>query len=199
MNVDNNKPTTRPTTEPKARRVVNGPVKIKKKSGVEKLSGAFISEDASKVKSYIIEDVLIPTIKKTIYDIFTESLNMIFFGGSAQNRSSNAVGKVSYRNYNSISTNNRNTLQNSNYRRTYDYENVIIPSRGEAEAALSEMDAIIDAYGVVKVSDFYEIVGIDGDPTANKYGWMNINSARIERLIDGSGYVIKLPKAVPLD
>lgn len=183
------------TNEVKPKKVVSGPVTVKKKSEVQKFADVFISEDANKVKSYIMDDILIPTIKKTIYDIFTESLNMIFFGGSGRGKSNTTAGKVSYRqNY----SNSRDEYRTATVRRTYDYDNIVVKSRGEAEAVIDQMGEIIDAYGFVRVSDFYEIVGVDGDHTANKYGWMDIRSAEAIRLRNGD-YLIKLPRAVPID
>ena len=57
-----------PTEEKKVTKVVNGPVKTKR-NDVRKLADIFISEDISNVKSYIFMDVLVPAIKKAIYDI----------------------------------------------------------------------------------------------------------------------------------
>ena len=56
----------------------------------------------------------------------------------------------------------------------------------------------MEAYGLVRVADFYDLVGVTGNYTDNKYGWTNIRSAEIVRLRDG-GYVIKLPRAMQID
>ena len=74
---------------------------------------------------------------------------------------------------------------------------IIIENRGEAEDVLSRMDELIDQYGLVSVADLYDLVGINGNYTDNKYGWFNIRTASVVRVRDG--YMIKLPKAVPLN
>ena len=56
--------------------VVAGGAKVKKKGELEKFAGNFISEDAGNIKSYIITDVLVPTIKETAMNV----LSMILFG-----------------------------------------------------------------------------------------------------------------------
>ena len=59
------------------------------------------------------------------------------------------------------------------------------------------MDELISSYRVVSVADFYDLAGITPEYTDNKYGWTDIRSANIVRVRDG--YMIKLPRAVPLD
>ena len=71
-------------------------------------------------------------------------------------------------------------------------------SRGEAEEVFSKMQDLISEYGLVSVADFYDIVGIKGNYTDNRYGWTNIRNAEAVRLRDRS-YLLKLPKAMPLD
>ena len=78
----------------------------------------------------------------------------------------------------------------------YDYEDVILETRREAEEVLNRMEDLIDSYGVVSVADLYDLVGISGNYTDNKYGWMNLRSAGIERTRDG--YMLLLPKVKPL-
>lgn len=50
--------------EKKVEKVVSGSVKSRKKSEIQKFADVFIQEDAQKVKSYILMDVLVPAVKK---------------------------------------------------------------------------------------------------------------------------------------
>ena len=59
------------------------------------------------------------------------------------------------------------------------------------------MDAIMDEYRLVTVSDFYDLVGESGEYTDAKYGWQNIRNARVVR--GRQGYYIELPKPIPID
>ena len=60
------------------------------------------------------------------------------------------------------------------------------------------MDELISIYGFVSVADLYDMVGITQPYTYNKYGWTNLNSASATKL-RGGGYLLNLPKALPLD
>lgn len=184
--------------EKKIEKVVTGVVKTKKKSKFEGIMSNFISEDAKSVKSYVFGEVLIPAIKKAISDIVTDGIDIILYGesrGRNKNRPSNYVSYSSY-------SNDRRDRTRMNERQaimagSYSYNDIILSSRGEAEDVLARMDELIETYGLVRVADLYDLVGITGNYTDNKYGWMNIRNAEIVRVRDG--YMIKMPRAVPID
>ena len=94
----------------KVEKVVHGTVKTRKKSQVRKFTDVFISEDVSNVKSYILMDVLVPTIKKAISDIVKDGIDMLLGTGGPSSRSTNA-SKVSYRNYYDRRDNERNPVR----------------------------------------------------------------------------------------
>ena len=186
-----------PAEREKLDKVVTSDVKVKKKSGVHKFTDVFISEDVHNVKSYILMDVLIPAIKKAVSDIVTNGIDMILYGGNGNKKRTNG----SYVSYNSYSDRDRRRDDRSYgttiTRTGYSYDDIIIPSRGEAEEVISRMNELIKDYGIVSVADFYDLVGVSCNYTDNKYGWMNIRNAEVVRVRDG--YIIKLPKALPIN
>ena len=178
----------------RAEKIVRGKVKTKK-NDVRKLTDIFISDDVVNVKSYILMDVLVPSIKKAIYDIVVNSLDMSLFGGRGNGRRSTA-DKVSYRDYNGVSRRDERTYSSSRTTSGYSYDDIILETRGEAEAVLARMDEIMEEYEIVRVADLYDLVGVTGEHTDNKYGWTNIRNAEPVRVRDG--YMLKLPKVTPL-
>ena len=81
-------------------KVVTDKVKVKEKSLIKKFTDTFIAEDMNKVKNYIVQDVLIPAIKKAIDDIVANGIHMILYPGSGRQSNSNIPGaRVSYTNY----------------------------------------------------------------------------------------------------
>ena len=177
----------------KVEKVVRGKVKTKPKSGVSKLTDVFISEDAANVKSYIFMDVLVPAIKKAISDIVRDGIDMILYGETRGRKSSSSSSYVSYRDFSRRDDDRRDR----DSRRTgYGHEDIILESRSEAEEVLTRMDELIDMYGNVSVADLYDLIGKSCAYTDNKYGWTNIRNAEPVRVRDG--YLLKLPKALPL-
>lgn len=180
------------TTEKRVQKVVSGKVKTKSNEG-RKLASMFISEDAANVKSYIILDVLVPTIKKTLFDIITDSLDMILNGGTGS-RKHKSGNKISYRNY---YDDKRDDRRGERARVRFDYDDIVFESRGECEAVREQMVDVIDTYGFVTVADMYDMADLRAPYTSSKYGWTNIRTADVVRVRDG--YVLKLPKAMPID
>lgn len=177
----------------RAEKVVKGKVTTKK-NDLRKFTDIFISEDVANVKEYILYDILAPSIKKAFYDIVVDSLNMTLFGGRNGKRST--ADKISYKDYNGISRRDDRKYSSTRTSSGYSYDDIILETRGEAEAVLSRMDELMETYEIVRVADLYDLVGITGEYTDNKYGWTNIHNAEIERVRDG--YRIKMPRALPI-
>lgn len=182
--------------EKRIEKVVTGKVLTKKRSKANRFFDEIISEDAKNVKSYVFGEVLIPAIKKAISDIVTDGIDIILYGESRKSGRRNSISdRVSYRSYydDRSSREPRNTYRNVGY----SYDDIILDSRGEAEEVLARMDELMDTYGLVRVADLYDLVGITGNYTDNKYGWTNIRNAEVLRVREG--YMIKMPRAVPID
>lgn len=184
--------------EKRVEKVVTGKVVTKKRSGFSKFAGEFISEDAKNIKSYVIGDVLIPAFKKAISDIITDGIDIILYGGNGRSRSGRSnADRVSYRSYYD-DRRPSDRLTTSRYSsNSYSYDDIILDSRGEAEEVLARMDELMDTYGLVRVADLKDLVGITGSYTDNKYGWTNIRNAEIVHVRDG--WMIKMPRAVAID
>lgn len=181
----------------KVEKVVNGTAKIKKKKH-NKFAEMFISEDVENVKSYILSDILVPAAKKLVSDIVKDGIEMILYGESNKNRRSNGF-RADYISYNRYSDRRYDDRYSNDYRERNErrYDEIILESRGEAEEVLDRMDELIETYGYVSVADLYDLVGITGQYTDNKYGWTYIGNAKTVRI--GDGYLLKLstPRLLP--
>lgn len=176
------------------KKVVTGNVKTKKKGEIRKLKDIFIADDVANVKSYIVFDVLIPAVKKAISDIVTNGIDMILYGEKGRSKKS-SISRISY---NSIYSNDKrdSTRSSRSIQSGYDFDDIILETRGEAEDVLDRMDELIETYGMVSVADLYDLVGISGEYTDNKYGWTSLRNAEPVRM--NGGYLLKLPRAMPL-
>lgn len=183
-------------SEKKVEKVIAGSARAKKRNEIQKFADIFISEDVSNVKSYILMDVLVPAVKKAISDIVTNGIDMILYGESGRTKKNSSASKVSYSGY--FKGNDRKDYDNQRTRDDLDYDNIIFESRGDAVAVLTAMEDIINQFGVVSVGDLYDLADISTtNYTINKYGWMDIRSAQVVRV--RGGYLIKLPRALPLN
>ena len=183
------------TPEKHIEAVVSGPVKTKKKSLGRKLTDAFIQEDMKSVMSVVFEEVFIPSIKKIVSDIISNGVDMLFWGQTGRSKNNSTSSKVSYRSY----YDNRSDRNDSGRktRTAYDYNDIILDSRGEAEDVLDRLRELIDMYRVASVADLYDLVGISSNHTDNNYGWADISSAAVIRVREG--YLLKMPRALPIN
>lgn len=173
--------------------IVSGKVTIKEKSAGKKIAGGIISSDAKDVGSYIIEDVLLPAIKKGIFEMVTGGIEMLLYGETGKHsRTSRNGSKVSYRSY--YEDRDREPVR---YRTGFDtLDDVIFEDRLEAQKVLSELDNMLDTYEAVSIQDFYSLIGKTGRYTDNDYGWNNLRAARIAETRDG--WVIKFPRPMSI-
>lgn len=178
----------------KLEKIVTGKVKAKKKNTFLSL---FLSEDVTDVKSYIINEVLIPTTKRAISDIVTNGIDMLLGFDTTKKRGKTNASRVSYRDYYDRDDRGRDNDRSRARTTGYSYDDIILESIREAEMVLDKLDEILEIYGLVSVADLYDIVGVTGNYTDNKYGWTDLRSATYSRVRDG--YILKMPRAIPLN
>ena len=177
----------------KIEKVVTGAVKTKKKSEARKFADVFIAEDMSSVGSSILNDVVIPALKKLIYDAGKNALEMSLFGGTRRGDRDSRGAQVSYRQY----YDNDRFDDSPRTRSRLDFDDLTFANRGDAERVLDEMIETVRRYGLVTVADMYEMAGERQPYTSNNFGWMSLRGADVERCRDG--YYLRLPKAQPID
>lgn len=185
-------------TEKKVEAVITGTAKTRKKGDMQKFADVFIAEDANNVKSYILMEVIVPAVKKAISDIVTTGVDMILYGEAGRSKKNNTTSKVSYRNYYERDA-DRVRAGTANIKRNgLDYDDILFDTRGDAEVVLDAMNDIISQYGTVSVSDLYDLARVPNDNfTMARYGWTSIGGATAVRVRDG--YILKLPRAIPLN
>lgn len=179
--------------EKRVEKVVNGPVKIKKKSGMDS-----VKQDLNKVSQYAWYDVVIPSIKKVISDIVRNGIDLLLYGENAPRKSNGiSASKTSYGKFYEEKRDYRDAERRSS-RTLYDIDDVILPSRGEAEMVLDRLDELIESYGQATVADLYDLLDITNNNYCNNnYGWTNLVSARVMATRDG--YLLKLPRAIAIN
>lgn len=176
----------------KIERVVSGTVKTKKK-----LAGKiFGAQDMGDIRDYLVDEQLIPGVKNLILDLIIGGATRALGGKSRYARSGGGVSKISYRDCYAGSQDDRRSPTVTGTSGRFDFEEIIFPTRGDAEAVRDQMDEVISRYGFVTVGDMYDMAGLAQPFTGQKYGWTSIVGSRVEPVRDG--YVIRLPKMGPI-
>lgn len=181
-------------------RVTTNEVVQRKKPLGRKLVESFTGDDVGSVGHYILMEVLLPAAKTMISDAASQGVERLLFGDSRPRAGNTRVGG-GYTSYNrmyggSTRRDEPRTISRT-ARATHDFGEVILQTRGEAEDVLDRLSALVEQYDVATVSDLYELVGITGAFTDDKWGWADLRGSSIRRIRDG--YLVELPRPTPID
>lgn len=192
-------------------KVISGEAVQRKKGLGRKIAETFTGDDARTVGEFVIFDVIVPASKAMISDAVSQGIERMLFGDVRRRPNGGPrVGTPSHHTaYTAFSRPTSSSpgrafepdgprrSMTRRARATHDFDEIVLPSRGEAELVLDKLSDILAAYDVVTVSDLYDLVGITGSFTDDKWGWFNLRDASFTRVRDG--YLLDLPKTEPID
>lgn len=192
----------------KVEQVVTGKVTQRKKPLGKRFRETFVGGDAKGVWEYVALDVVVPAIKDTIVDAIQTAVERMFFPDarpSTRSRfHSSPVGHVAYNRISSGGSSHRDPRREEprsmsrRGRSTFDFGEIILDTRVEADEVIEHLFELVSRFDQVTVADLYDLVGITGSFTDNKWGWTDIRGAGVQRLPRG-GYLLDLPRPEPLD
>ena len=181
---EDNKPLDAEIVKPSAQRA--------KKTTLQRFKDAFIVTSAKDLKTFIVSEVIIPSIRDCISDIFHRGVDMTLYGESrATTRGRKGIygaSRPSYEEYYGKSKGAVVTKSASGY----NLDDMVFESRQQADAAFEEMCEKLDEYNVVSVYDYYDICGQTADFTDHNYGWTSLEGSSILR--DRNGWRLHMPK-----
>ena len=164
----------------------------------DRAMNALFGDDLKSVGSYLFWDIAIPAFKNMVYEMVVGGTERTLFsqGGAPAYQRPTTPRYTSYnrvyqsRTYGTTPGSER-TLTKSVY------QPVVLDSKSEAEAVVTELTNIVDTYGSASVGDLYGMVGISADYPVEDRGWTNLTSAQVARVRDG--YLLDLPSPVKIN
>lgn len=167
-----------------------------KKSKMNSLGKSVIQGSITDAITLAFTELIIPAGRDLLFNVVTSVSQTLIYGESEPPSTSNGVNRIPY---SSISNYNRVGRPTSRVQkiRQRPEDGFIFERKSDADTIIEELREACDSFGVVTVQALYEICDKTAPYTANKYGWMNLDDARVERTRDG--YVLKLPRSMPLD
>lgn len=186
---------------PTAKKVVQSDVKIKKRTGINKVASSFINEDLSEIGMHLLFDRFMPAVKEGLYEGFGMLLGVDIRRFDARDRNRSGRERVQYGRYydERDGRRGRDRDRDDDYRRSregYEYEDVVITSRGDIESIFDEMQYYIKEYGQVRVADLCGMLEITSPYTGNDYGWLTMRD--MDYTACSGGYRLRLPRPVLL-
>lgn len=153
-------------------------------------------DDRATIGEYITKDVILPSIRKLIYDMGSGALEMALYGSvSSAKRNGNGGTKVSYNSFyqNGGGQKRQEPVVTGN---APSWRDICFNTRPDAEEILFDLVAILEDYPSVSVANLNEMLGISGQHTDVNWGWTDLSGATTKMTRDG--YFLDLPKPKPL-
>ena len=192
----------------KVERITSGEVVRRKRPLGKRMIETFTGGDAKGVWSYVTMDVMLPAAKDMIADAVSSGVERMIFGEgrSSSRRSHRSGGNNGFVSYNRCSPNTPRdggrreeprTQMSRRARANHDFDEIILPTRVEAEEVIDRLFDLVSQFEQASISDLYDLVGVSGNFTDQKYGWTDIRGAGVTRV--RNGYLLDLPKPDVLD
>jgi hypothetical protein len=199
--------TSEPAEKAKINKVVEGEVIVRKKPMSKRFRETFIGGDGTTVWEFVKEDILIPAFRDLIADTVQGGMERMLYGDSTRPLGRRVgvrgglPGAVRYdlaSRGGPLRREDPRPQMSRRARATHDFEEIILPSRSDAEATLTGLFDILEQYNEVKVSDLYELVGYSSNFADERYGWTDLRGSNVRRA-GRLGYILELPKTEVLE
>lgn len=157
----------------------------------------FFEQDLKETAYDVKDSIVIPAVKHLIEDALLGAIHGTLWGRQYSTPSS---GKTDYagafRRGNGIDRPFNSSKSDPRPQVGYLFEECIFESKYAAYDVLNAMKADMEEFGLVRVSDMYDYAHMPHSYTDVKYGWTNLDGARVSRR--GSDWGIDLPKPKPI-
>ena len=184
--------------------VTKAPKKVKKNL-LERLVVGLIGPDGlPAIGSYLVKDVIGPALLQMTVESLKTGIDMVAYRGNQP-----PVGRSPYNPY----TSNVAHRPATNYGNKYvsatpaptpvattrmRVEQYTIQDRNEAWGIVEALAAAAEAYNVVALSEYYELLGVATSYTHHNYGWDAGDISKVQVQPVAGGFTLKFPPVRPL-
>lgn len=179
---------------------------VTKKSPWKKFTDTFFEEDLETVKKSLVREVIVPTIKGFLADIFIGGIERTLYGSSGRGVNnggrtfSNSLVRTITTSQHDYTSHSKGAAVIDETERKFTFKDVVMSNRSSAQHLLDTLrQAIIDHHSV-SVAELYDALDATDeagmDYTDNYWGWTNLDNVQIKRV--SNGYWLDLPKPVSL-
>lgn len=182
-------------------KVVTGEILQRPKGIGRKFKDIFLGGDAKQAARYVVGDVLLPALRNLVVDMATKGVERLVYGESTYRRRGPTF-------------NYRSQYQGVQYSRPFDRDprdrsysplnepprgrqnrheinDVVIPTREEADLVTERLADIMDKYDVVSLADLYNLLGLQTSHIDFKWGWTYLGGINVRQI--RQGYLLELP------
>ena len=168
-------------------KTLDGTIKPQKKSFMKRIADAFIATDGKSIKDYMIFDVLIPGLKRSVEDV----VHMMLYNDKKsprieRNRGESRIRRLEYSSLRSA------TDEMLSPRLVSGQCDLVFPTRQKAEQALDMVQERIEDRTFATLKYYYTITKQPTDWTQENWGWRSMAGAKIVEVREG--FVLRMPR-----
>lgn len=188
---------------PKVEQVTSAEAHRRKRGLGRKFRETFIGGSARMAVEYMVADVVIPAIQDTMIDALQGGIERLIKGEGRSSRrgTPSAYSNTAHVDYRGMGMNRATTqtrlpssrMLSRQSRARHDFDELVIPTRAEAEEVVDQLFDMLSRFELVTVADLYEMTGIQSSHADVKWGWTSLRGAKVQRLRNG-GYLLNLPE-----
>lgn len=201
---NSNRPSDPPKEPRQAPPQIATPIHVSKGSSWGRLRRMIFGGDAREIGTEVLAEVIIPSIKRTLFEMISETASKSLFDDSTVSYSrgrhtsyDRVRRQPGVRRYEAPKEQPRPKMDFRS-RSSHDFSGIAFATYEEAEKVADYLVGLIESeYEQATVSDFYHVVGLTSDFTDVNYGWRR--GARIAIKVHPRGYILDLPRPVPLE
>lgn len=182
-------------------RIDRSQVVSQKKTLGQKVLDTFVQEDILDVRSYVINDLLVPFLKDSALDILAMILGRDIPGGYRKDRDKGYRDyTASYKGYSYRSEREKKERRSERRDRDEDFDprRVLLKDRVSAEKIIDKMEDYIYKEGKVTIADLAEMVQEPSNYQDNNWGWTSMRGIEVQR-VRGGLYLIRVPEPKYVD
>lgn len=190
--------------KPRIEQIVSIPPRVQKQGVWSRVRATFVADNPRSVGFWLVEEVIVPSLKDLLFDVGTKGLERSLYSGSESTRPYSVGRGRSYSQYNRPNTRAARDREpdarpeiDRRDRAVHDFSKLTFRNAGEAERVADSLVDLISEYGVATVGDFYSAIGMTAEFTDHNYGWFDLSAIRVRKI--PHGYVMDLPRPEQID
>jgi hypothetical protein len=177
--------------------VINGRVKRKSRGA------SVLAETGRGVWMYVLNDVLLPSLKETLFDVVTGGTQRALWNGDMRPRGG---GPTSYNRYSRPGTTTTQATTgpyaprtiSRHARSTHNFEEIILETRDEADAVMESLRELVKVYGYATVGDMLTLCDIESTFVDGQWGWTDREMVNARIVMTRGGFLLRMPGTVPI-
>lgn len=195
----------KPTRQRQEPVVERGQVIRKKQNAFRRAQRRLVAGDGKSLWDYIIDDVVVPTLKSTFVDVISNGADILMYGEPRHGRPTSGATRITrggrddnwtpYRNIASSARPTNSAIRSGSsaagLRDKLALDDFVFTTRSAASDVLDRMSTLIDDYGMVSVLNLYDFCDMTCPFTYDDYVWTDLSMVAIKPVREG--WLLSLP------